>query len=51
LSTTAVYEPESRDASVRLLWLTLADIQAAEALLLERYREHLPAIVAAAEPL
>jgi hypothetical protein len=48
LSTPAVYEATSRPASVRLLWLTLADIQSAEALLLSRYREHLPAVTAAA---
>jgi len=48
LSTPAIYEASSRAASVRLLWLTLADIQSAEALLLERYHQHLPAIVAAA---
>jgi hypothetical protein len=49
LSTPAIYEPASRAASVRLLWLTLADIQSAEALLLSRYRQHLPAIKAAAD--
>ena len=48
LSTPAIYEPANRRASVGLLWLTLADIQSAEALLLARYREHLPTIVAAA---
>lgn len=48
LSTPAIYEPASRPASVRLLWLTLADIQSAEAQLLKRYREHLPTIVTAA---
>ena len=48
LSTPAIYEVSSRAASVRLLWLTLADIQSAEVLLLERYHQHLPTIVAAA---
>jgi hypothetical protein len=48
LSTTAVYEAASRPASVRLLWLTLADIQSAEALLLSRYRQHLPTVTVAA---
>lgn len=48
LTTPAIYDPASRAASVRLLWLTLADIQSAEVLLLARYREHLPAIRAAA---
>lgn len=41
LAETATYDPASRDASVRLLWLTLADIHAAELRLLELYREHL----------
>ena len=49
LSTPAIYEATSRPASVRLLWLTLADIQSAEALLLSRYRQHLPAIIEAAD--
>lgn len=49
LSTPAIYEPTSRTAAVRLLWLTLADIQSAEVLLLSRYRQHLPAIAAAAD--
>ena len=49
LSQTATYDPTSRDASVRLLWLTLADIHAAEALLLELYRQHVPLIQKAAE--
>jgi hypothetical protein len=48
LTTPAIYDPASRAASVRLLWLTLADIQSAEVLLLARYREHFPAISAAA---
>jgi hypothetical protein len=48
LSTPAVYETTSRPAAVRLLRLTLADIQSAEALLLNRYRQHLPAVSTAA---
>ena len=48
LTTPAIYDPASRAAAVRMLWLTLADIQYAEVLLLARYREHLPAISAAA---
>ncbi|HEY8550007.1 MAG TPA: hypothetical protein VIL35_08645 [Vicinamibacterales bacterium] len=44
LTMPAIYDPASRAAAVRLLWLTLADIQSAEAMLLARYREHLPAI-------
>jgi hypothetical protein len=47
LSTPAIYEATSRQAAVRLLGLTLADIQSAEALLLSRYRQHLPAIIEA----
>ena len=48
LTSPAIYDPASRAASVRMLWLTLADIQSAEALLLARYREHLPAVSTAA---
>jgi hypothetical protein len=48
LSTPVTFDPASRAASVRLLWLTLADIQAAEQILLDRSRKHLPAIRAAA---
>jgi hypothetical protein len=40
LSQVAVYEPSSRAASVRLLWLTLADIAAAETELLKLYQQH-----------
>jgi hypothetical protein len=42
LSQVAVYDPSSRAASVRLLWLTLADIAAAETELLKLYQEHVP---------
>jgi hypothetical protein len=49
LSTTATYDPASRVASVRLLWLTLADIASAEAILLDLYRRHLPGIERAAD--
>ena len=48
LATAAIYDPASRAAAVRMLWLTLADIQSAEVSLLARYRQHLPAISAAA---
>jgi hypothetical protein len=44
LSSTATYDPASRAASVRLLWLTLADIESAETLLRDLYRQHLPTI-------
>ncbi len=47
LSSAATFDPASRVPSVRLLWLTLADIQAAEVLLLTLYDKHLPAIRAA----
>lgn len=48
LSSTAIFEPASRVSAVRLLWLTLADIQSAEAALLDLYRQHLPTIRGAA---
>jgi hypothetical protein len=48
LSSVATYDPAHREASVRLLWLTLADIQSAEARLLTLYERHLPAVRAAA---
>ncbi len=44
LSSTTTYDAASRGASVRLLWLTLADIQSAEVDLVGLYRKHLPAI-------
>ena len=44
LSSTATYDPAMRNASVRLLWLTLADIESAESLLVDLYRERLPVI-------
>jgi hypothetical protein len=44
LSSTTTYDPASRAASVRLLSLTMADIESAEALLLDLYRQHLPTI-------
>jgi hypothetical protein len=47
-SATATFDPGSRVPSVRLLWLSLADIQSAEAVLLERYKQDLPLIRAAA---
>ena len=47
ISSPAIFDPGSRPQSVRLLWLTVADIQSAEVLLLERYRRQLPAIQAA----
>ena len=48
-SSTATFESSSRAASVRLLWLTMADIQSSEATLIDLYKRHLPAIRAAAK--
>lgn len=48
LSSVATYDPAAREASTRLLWLTLADIQSAEAQLVRLYDRHLPAVRAAA---
>lgn len=48
LSSTDTYRPATRHAALRLLWLTLADIQSAEAMLLDLYEQHLPAIRSAA---
>jgi hypothetical protein len=47
LATTDTFDPDRRAASTRLLWLTVADILAAERLLLKRYRASLPSIRAA----
>ena len=44
LSSHSTYDPASRVAAVRLLWLTLADIQSSEATLVDLYRHHLPMI-------
>ena len=48
LSSTATYDPASRRASVKLMWLTLADIEYAEELLAKRYHQHLPILEKAA---
>jgi hypothetical protein len=48
LSQTTTVDPETRVVAVRLMLLTLGDIQSAEAVLLDLYRQHLPAIRAAA---
>ncbi len=48
LSSTTTYDPAMRGPSIRLLWLTMADIQSAEALLAELYGKHLPTVRAAA---
>ncbi len=47
LSQSATFDPNGSQASTRLLWLTLADIHAAETMLLEQYRLHLPRLNAA----
>jgi hypothetical protein len=51
LSLPEVYDPAARDPSVRLLWLSLADIQFAESLLLSSYGKHLPTITSTAQNL
>jgi len=48
LSSTATYDAASRPAAVRLLWLTLADIESAESSLVRLYNERLPLIRTAA---
>jgi hypothetical protein len=47
-SSTATFDPANRAASARMLWLTMADIQSSEEILVDLYRKHLPAIRAAA---
>jgi hypothetical protein len=47
LSSVATYDPASRSAATRLLWLSLADIESAEEGLLRLYDQHLPALRAA----
>jgi hypothetical protein len=42
LTSSNLYDPADRRASVRLLWLTLADIQSAEVVLRDAYKEQLP---------
>jgi hypothetical protein len=46
-SSAATFDVASREPSVRVLWMTLADIASAEDVLLRQYQEHLPAITAA----
>lgn len=48
LSTPATFDPARTEASVRMLWLTMADIHSAEAVLLAQYERHLPALRRAA---
>jgi len=47
LGAAATFDPASRTASLKLLWLTMADIQSAEAMLAAEYRRHAPAVRAA----
>jgi hypothetical protein len=44
LALPTTFDPANRGPSVRLLWLTLADIQSAEAVLLKSYKDSLPDI-------
>ena len=48
LSSAATFDPASRAPSVRLLWMTLLDIQSAEEILWNPYEKHLPSIRSAA---
>lgn len=48
LSAVATYDPAMKAPATRLLWLTLADIQSAEELLLGLYDRHLPGLRARA---
>jgi hypothetical protein len=48
LSATPTFDPAARMPSVRLLWLSVNDIQTAEAGLIDLYKQHLPLIRAAA---
>lgn len=48
LADVATYDPARRSAAVRLLWLTIADIQSAEIPLVKLYQQHLPMIAEAA---
>jgi hypothetical protein len=41
LTSPSLFDPASRRASVKLLWLTLADIQSAEVILRDAYRGQL----------
>jgi hypothetical protein len=45
----ALFDPAHRVPSVRLLWLTMADVASSEEILLGLYRKHLPMIGAAAD--
>lgn len=47
LSTVATYDPATKAPATRLLWLTLADIESAEEVLMRLYDRHLPELHAA----
>jgi hypothetical protein len=43
----STFDPDNRTPSLRLLWLTMLDIQSAEEMLMDKYRRHAPAVGAA----
>jgi hypothetical protein len=45
----AMFDPASRNPSLGLIWLTMADIESSEAMLAASYRRHAPALRAAIE--
>jgi hypothetical protein len=49
LGAASTFDPAGRTPSLRLLWLTMADIESAEATLAASYRRHAPAVRAAVE--
>lgn len=49
LAQPTTFDAGTAQASTRLLWLTLADIYTAEAMLLELYEKHLPQLQAASD--
>lgn len=49
LGQASTFDPANRTPSLRLLWLTMLDIQSAEEILAATYRRHMPAVRAAAD--
>jgi hypothetical protein len=49
LGAASTFDPAGRNASLKLLWLTMADIQSSEESLANEYRLHAPAVRAAVE--
>lgn len=49
LGAASTFDPAGRNASLKLLWLTMADIQSSEELLVAEYRRHAPALRAAVD--